>query len=51
MVFTAFQAIPGDPRPDRLVGMQWSRRQIDEPKSTRDHENKNPKKDRNTRGE
>ena len=51
MIFTAYQAIPSDPRPDRLVGMQWSRRQIDEPKSTRDHENKNPKKDRNTRGE
>ena len=51
MIFTAFQAIPGDPRPDRLVGMQWSRRQIDEPKSTCDHENEKPKTDHDTRGE
>ena len=51
MIFAAFQAITRDPGPDRLVGMQWSLGQINEPESTRDQENENPKTDRNTRGE
>jgi hypothetical protein len=51
MIFSAFQAIPRNPGADRLIGMQWSLGQINEPESTRDQENKNPKTDRNTRGE